>query len=145
MPGTRLQPSDREFFDALDRVVYGNPFSDEREQLVQRLAPGPSGQQIGPDHEALTRKVEPMLRPYADADNLPRLDAEDRRIVQTAFLYVCCHPHVPQLDDLISRAVSEAEMPPADRVARSVIGELARCGLDEAAGARFFAFFYQLR
>src|SRR6476620_10281441 len=88
MPGTRLQPSEREFLSALDRVVYGNPFSDEREQIVQRLVPGSSGQEIGPDREKLTHKVEPLLRAYADADKLQRLDAEDRGLVQTACLYV---------------------------------------------------------
>jgi sigma-54 specific flagellar transcriptional regulator A len=145
MASARLQSSEREFLSALDRIVYGNPFSDEREQVVQRLVPGSSGQEIGPDREALTRKVEPVLRAYADVDKLNRLDAEDRRWVQSAFLYVCYHRHVPQIDELISRELSEHTTPPTERIAQSVIGELARCGIDEDSGARYFAFYYQLR
>ena len=145
MAGARLKASEREFLAALERVVYGNPFSDERAQLIQRLVPGATSAELVVDQEALRRMVEPRLRPYTDANELQRLNSEERLLVQNAFHYVCYHHHIPQLDDLIAREVAQNEAPPADRVARSVIVELAQCGIDEDAAARYFAFYYQLR
>src|SRR6267143_2051960 len=40
MPLARLNASDREFFAALADVVFGNPFTQQRDQLIVRLAPG---------------------------------------------------------------------------------------------------------
>jgi DNA-binding NtrC family response regulator len=145
MAGARLKASEREFFVALGRVIYGNPFSDERAQVIQRLVPGATSAELVLDQEALRRMVEPRLRPYTDANQRQRLNAEDRRHVQNAFLYVCYHRHLPQIDDVIDREVARQETPPTERIARSVIVELAQCGIDEDASTRYFAFFYQLR
>src|SRR5258708_4101594 len=145
MAGARLKASEREFFAALGRAVYGNPFSDERARLIQRLVPGATGEELALDQEALRRMVEPRLRPYSDADELQRLNTEDRRNVQTAFLYVCYHRHLPQIDELIAREVARQETPSTERIARSVIVELKQCGIDEDAAIRYFAHFYQLR
>ena len=145
MAGARLKASEREFFAALERVIYSNPFSDERAQLIRRLVPGATSEELVLDQEALRRMVEPRLRPYTDANELQRLHAEDRRHVQIAFLYVCYHHHLPQIDDLIAREVARQETPSTERIARSVMVELAQCGIDEDAASRYFAYFYQLR
>jgi sigma-54 dependent transcriptional regulator, flagellar regulatory protein len=141
----RLEAAEREFFGALDRVVYGNPFSDERAQLIQRLVPGSTSTNVLLDREALARLVEPRLRRFSSSAELRRLSAEDCRQVQSGFLYVCYHRHVPPLDELIAREVARREAPPVDRIATSVIGELAGCGIGEEEAARCFAFFFQLR
>src|SRR6185436_17928439 len=145
MGATRLQAAEREFLVALHRVVYGNPFSDERAQLIQRLVPAATLAELAADREALPRIVETHLRDYAEAEAVQRLNAEDRRLVQNAFHYVCYHHHVPQIDELIAREVAREEAPPTDRIARSVIAELTQCGFDEEAATRYFALFYQLR
>ena len=145
MAGSRLKPAEREFFAALQRVVYGNPFSEERAQAVQRLLPGVTTAELMRDREALPRIVESRLRAYAGAEALQRLAAEDRPRVLNAFHYVCYHHHVPQLDDLIAREVASDETPAADRIARSVIAELAQCGMDEDTATRFLGYFWQLR
>ncbi len=145
MAANRLKPPEREFFTALERVVYGNPFSDARAQVIQRLVPGATSAELAADQEALRRMVEPRLRPYADGDELRRLNAEDRAVLQNAFLYVCYHHHLPQIDDLIARDLARHEPPAADRIASSVIAELAQCGIDEDVAIHYFAFFFQLR
>lgn len=145
MASTRLKPAEREFFVALWPVVYGNPFSDARAQNIQRLVPGASSAELMLDQEALRRIVEPRLRLYTDASQLQNLNTEDRLRVQTAFIYVCYHHHLPQLDDLIVREAARQQSPPTERIARSVIVELAQCGIDEDAANRYFAFFYQMR
>jgi hypothetical protein len=145
MASTQLGVAEREFFTALDHIVYGNPFSDERARLIQTLVPGASREQLLRDREALARTVEPRLRAYADPAQLQRLNAEDRRQVQSAFLYVCYQRHVPPIDELIAREIARNESPNADRIATSVISELAGCAIDEEAAVRCFAYFYQLR
>jgi hypothetical protein len=145
MADTRLKASEREFFAALEGVVYGNSFSDEREKVVQRLVPGASVADLARDREALPRLVKPWLVPYSEPGALERLDEADRKLVQVGFLYVCYHRHVPAIDELIARHVAGKEAPPADRIASSVTEELARCGLDEDAALHYFAFYFQLR
>lgn len=145
MGSAQLKAAEREFFVALDGIVYGNPFTDERARLIEMLVPGATSEELSVDREALTRMVEPRLRMFSDPAELQRLNAEDRRQVQSAFLYVCYHHHVQLLDELIAREVARQEAAPADRIATSVIGELAGCGIDEDAATRYFAFFYQLR
>ncbi len=145
MAGGRLKASEREFFAALERVIYVNPFSDERAKVIQRLVPGATSAELVLDQEALRRMVEPRLRNYGNAAELERLNVEDLRLVQNAFLYVCYHRHLPQIDDLIAREVARHETPPTERIARSVTAELAQCRIDEDAATRYFAFFYQLR
>ncbi len=145
MANARLKPSEREFFAALGRVMYGNPFSDERAQVIQRLVPGATSAELVIDQEALRRMVEPRLLPYADAGELQRLNYEERVHVQNAFLYVCYHHHLPPIDDLIVHEVARQETPPTEPIARSVVADLAQCGIDEVSAARYFAFFFQIR
>jgi hypothetical protein len=105
MPGTRLQPSEREFFATLDDVVYGNPFSDEREKAILRLVPGPrprtwrATQVRCADGRAALRRV-----PHASDAGAP--GREGPRAHALAFLYVCYHHHVAALDELIAREVA---------------------------------------
>ena len=58
---TRLTGSEREFFEALDRVAYGNPFDDARADLIGRLVPAATPAQLAADREALASVVRPRL------------------------------------------------------------------------------------
>jgi sigma-54 specific flagellar transcriptional regulator A len=138
-----LSPADREFFSALDRVVYGNPFSERREKLIQRLAPESSKGNLDADRDMLARLVEPRLRPYLDLSELQRMGADDRRLVQSGFLYVCYHKHVAAIDKLIDQQ-SDHETA-VHRVAQSVTSDLVGHGIDESLASRYFALFFQLR
>jgi hypothetical protein len=145
MGAARLSAAEREFLDALGRVVYGNPFSDERKELIGRLLARAGVDPAEPPREALASVVEPRLRPYRDAAVLAALEGRDRRLVDTAFLYVCYQRHVPALDALIERQAAGEEDGAAGEVAGAVIAELARCGFGEPAATRYFAIFFQLR
>jgi two-component system, NtrC family, response regulator HydG len=138
-----LSSSDREFFTALDRVVYGNPFSERREKLIQRLAPESSKGNLDADRDMLARLVEPRLRPYLDLSDLQRMAAEDRRLVQSGFLYVCYHRHVASIDKLIDQRPDHETA--VHRIAQSVTSNLVGRGIDEPLASRYFALFFQLR
>src|SRR5438876_11889009 len=147
MPLARLNASDREFFAALADVVFGNPFTPERDQLIVRLAPGAPLGDLTSDREALARIVGPRLEPWLreGATALQKLSAEDRRLLEPGFLYVCYHRCVPQLDALIERQAGQGGAPLAVPFGDDAIADLVRSGFAEERAARFFALFFQLR
>src|SRR6266850_1275753 len=105
MAQDRLTAADREFFAALGRVAFLNPFSAARAELIVRLAPEARLGDLTADREALARVVGPRLAPLLGegAQALKRLSAEDRRLLEPAVFYVTYHRYVPQLDALIER------------------------------------------
>ena len=137
---------DRQFFEALADVVFGNPFTAKRDQLIVRLAPGAPLGDLTSDRDALARvvapKLEPLLRDGGAA--LRRLALEERLVVAPALLYVGYHRAVPHLDALIDRQVDKSAPLPVP-FGDEVIGGLVRSGFDEERAARYFALYYQLR
>jgi hypothetical protein len=147
MPQPRLSPADRPFFADLANVVYGNVFSANRAELIARLLPNVSPEDLGNDPEALARAVTPRLEPFLRAGglNLPGLADADRRLLEPAFLYVCYIRAVPQLDTLIERQAGKGGEPLPAPFADEVVGDLMRCGFDEERALRYFALYFQLR
>ena len=146
----KLTSADREFFAALADVVFGNPFSAQRNALIARLAPGakpPKPGDLRTEREALARVVTPRLEPFLSggAASLEGLSTEERRLVEPALLYVGYHRCVPQLDGLIERQSSRGGEPLPVPFGDEVIGELVRSGLAPEQAQRYFALYYQLR
>src|SRR2546423_8860569 len=143
----QLNASDRDFFAALANVVFGNPFTPQRDQLIVRLAPGAPLGDLTSDREALARVVGPRLEPWLreGASALQKLSAEDRRLLEPGFLYVCYHRCVPQLDALIERQAGQGGAPLAVPFGDDSIADLVRSGFPEERAVRFFALFFQLR
>ena len=141
MSSTRMSASDREFFVALADVVFGNPFSAKRAQLITRLAPGAKLGDLTQDREALVREVQPRLSPWLGKT----LNSEDRTVLEPVLLYVCYHRYVPQIDALIERQARQGGAPLTVAFADEAIGELVRAGFVESEAVRYFALFYQLR
>src|SRR5467141_1140269 len=138
MPQTRLAAADREFFAALADVVFGNPFTPQRAQLILRLVPGASLGDLTRDREALPRVVVPRLQRLQDQ----HLGDEERRLVEAALWYVCYHRAVPQIDALIERQAQQVGASLAVPFADEVIAELLHSGLPEERALRIFAFFF---
>ena len=147
MPPPRLSASDREFFAALADVVFGNPFTPQRAELIVRLAPGVPLGDMTTHREALAKVVAPRLGPWLNkgADTLRQLSAEDRRLLEPPLLYVAYHRCVPQLDALIERQAGQGGAPLAVPFGDEAIADLVRSGLPEVRAVRFVAFFFQLR
>jgi len=143
----RLPHLDREFFRALSEVVFGNPFSALRDQVIVRLAPSAPLGDLTSDREALARVVGPRLEPWLreGASGLRRLDAEDRRVLEPALLYVCYHRCVPEIDSLIERQAAKGGAPLTVPFGDEAIADLLRCGFPEERAARYFGLFFQLR
>src|SRR5437867_6641527 len=105
MSKSRLTRGDREFFAALDKIVFGNPFSGERAQKIARLVPDVPFGDLDINQEPLARVVERRLEPLlrGGAPALQRLEVEDRQLLEIGFLYACYHRYVPPIDALIER------------------------------------------
>jgi sigma-54 dependent transcriptional regulator, flagellar regulatory protein len=147
MSTARLSAPDQEFFAALADVVFGNPFTPQRDQLIVRLAPGAPLGDLTSDREALARVVGPRLEPWLreGAPALQKLSTEDRRLLEPGFLYVCYQRCVPQLDALIEAQAGKGGAPTAVPFADEAIADLVRSGFPEERAVRYFALFFQLR
>ena len=137
-----MSPADREFFQALADVVFGNPFSPERAALIVRLAPGAKPGDLTEDREALARLVTPRVAPWLKQTDL---SDEGRRLIEPALLYICYHRHVPMIDALIERQARQGGAPLAVSFADEALGDLVRSGFSEEESARYFSLFFQLR
>jgi sigma-54 specific flagellar transcriptional regulator A len=147
MPIASLGSSDREFFAALADVVFGNPFTPQRNELIVRLAPGVPLGDLTTHREVLAQVVGPRLRPWLQegAAALQRLGAEDRRLLEPPLLYVVYHRYVPQLDAHIEKQAAQRGAPLAVPFADDLIAELVRSGFPEERATHYFAMFFQLR
>jgi hypothetical protein len=123
-------------------VVFGNPFSLKRAELVAKLAPGTPFGDLTANREALARVVSARLG--SALEEARRLNAEERALLEPAVLYVCYHRYVPQLDALIERQAKGGAPLPVP-FAEEAIGSLVQSGFAEERAARFFSLFFQLR
>ena len=147
MPIRRLSAADREFFAALADVVFGNPFTRQRAELIARLAPEVPLGDMTTHREALAKVVAPRLAPWLreGVTALEPLSADDRRLLEPPLLYVAYHRYVPQLDALIERQAGQGGAPLTVPFADEVIAELGRSGFSEERAVRYLAMFFQLR
>src|SRR5256885_693597 len=138
MSKSRLTRGDREFFAALDKIVFGNPFSVERAQKIARLVPDVPFGDLDINQEPLARVVERRLEPLlrGGAPALQRLEVEDRQLLEIGFLYACYHRYVPPIDALIERQVTQGGSSPTGPFADEAI---ARLGSGHVFGERRFA------
>lgn len=139
--------ADREFFAALADVVFGNPFTPQRAELIVRLAPGVPLGDMTTHREVLAQVVGPRLGPWLHegAPALQRLSTEDRRLLEPPLLYVTYHRYVPRLDTLIERQAGQGGAPLAVPFGDEAIADLVRSGFPEERAVRYFALFFQLR
>src|SRR5687768_10946063 len=139
MPIASLGSSDREFFAALADVVFGNPFTPQRNELIVRLAPGVPLGDLTTHREVLAQVVGPRLRPWLQegAAALQRLGAEDRRLLEPPLLYVVYHRYVPQLDAHIEKQAAQRGAPLAVPFADDLIAELVRSGFPEERATHY--------
>jgi Sigma-54 interaction domain len=139
----RLSDSERDFLSALSGVVFGNPFTPERAKLILRLAPGT----VLAHREALAQVVATrlgaLLRQGVEA--LKLLSADDRRLLETALLYVAYHRYVPQIDAHIERQASAGGEALTVDFGKEALAELVQSGFSEERAGRYFALFFQLR
>ncbi len=136
-----VRSEDRKFFAELADVVFANPFSAERAAVILQLVPGARPEDLQ-DRETLARAVQTRLTPWLHNS---RPDAEERRVIEPALLYVAYHRYVTQIDALIERQAQKSGPPLTVSFADELIGDLVRLGFSEEASGRYLALYFQLR
>src|SRR5262249_34865122 len=120
-------------------------FTRQRDQLIVRLAPNAPLGDLTSDREALARVVGPRLEPWLKEGAAVGLSLDDRHVLEPAFLYVCYHRCVPQIDSLIERQAVKGGAPLAVPFGDDAVADLVRSGFAEERAVRYFALFFQLR
>lgn len=143
----KLNSADREFFQIVSETAFCNPFSEQRAQLDARIV-GHTIQPFAEFHLAeMTGTVSRRVRKLEDDGlaDVRRFRAEDRALMQTAFLFEIYHQHYEDLDLLILDQLRLGIQSAPVSFADEVLAGLKRRGIPPNDGVRFFAIFYQLR
>ena len=103
----RLSTEDRDFFAPLGRVIFMNPFSEEREALLGRVSPGHAGEASRLDPKAYAFVTEVGRRidrlDQRGRSTLQQFGDRDSEVMQPVFLYQVYHRYVAELDAVIHK------------------------------------------
>jgi DNA-binding NtrC family response regulator len=144
-----LQPEDREFFSLWARMIFTNPFSDERAEseallsLPQGRAPGKGRHPFTAMLPALNSRIRGLERRGVGV--LQRFQGEDRTLVEYAFLFQVYHQYLDDLDELIELQLAAGDEPAKAPFAEAVLVKLRERGLSEEESLGYLGLFYQLR
>jgi len=148
MKSTRgLSAEQKEFFTAVSRAAFCNPFSEARLELDLRIADAPPGV----DRTELTDRV--IARNAESIGALERdgiyklsdLPSDDARAMRTAYLFEIFHRYLDDFDEHIRRQISNPEKPLTLRFASDIMSAFHNRGFSEMEAVRYLAFFFQMR
>ena len=144
----QLEAEDRALFSQVARIVFTNPFSDERAQLDAEIAGGTEGKASSRDH--MTRGVERVSARLARLEEaggarLHLYRAEDRDNLAYTFLFDTYHRFRDAFDELIAEQLRSGDESVSVPFATEALGVLERRGFSSEEALRDFGLFYQLR
>jgi DNA-binding NtrC family response regulator len=142
-----LTKADRRFLRDVEQVIFGNPFSAEREPRLGRLIAGARSDDVPRDFATLTGVVRARMQSY-EVDGIVdrrRFGSEDRPLVDAALLSQAYNRVVPDLDRLIERQAGGAGGLEPVSFGDRTLADLVVSGFSEAEASQFFALFFQVR
>ena len=141
----RLSAGDRNFFSQVSRIIFMNPFHEERAAILDRLTAGQARGPGEPGTDSILPAVDAKIAnlEHKGLGTIARFEGDERRMMETVFLYQVYHRFVAELDKLIERQLQRrtGELSFADEL----LGQLGARGFSEQDALRYFAIFYQLR
>ncbi|NIR32664.1 MAG: sigma-54-dependent Fis family transcriptional regulator [Gammaproteobacteria bacterium] len=148
-----LSSDDRRFFSVLARIIFTNPFGEERAEVEALASAGevPTHRDAGGVGEHHFGKIVPALDARIEkleGRGLGRLDkfsGTDRTLLEHAYLFQIFHLFVDDLDRLIRTQLERGNEPAPAPFAKDLIARLGRRGFAEADALRYAGLFYQLR
>jgi len=143
----KLNIPEKEFFTLVDRAAFVNPFSDERLELDRQISgasgPLPAIQII---RQALARLADQIGELEATGRaSLAKFAGDDRRALQSAFLFDIYHRFADSFDRHIQEQIRSGDTPIKVLFAPEVFRHFSLRGFSEEAAQRYFAFFFQMR
>lgn len=144
-----LQPEDREFFSLWARLIFTNPFSDDRAEsealmsLFHSRGSGRRRHRFTAILPALNSRIRRLER--HGLGTLQCFHGKDRSLVEYAFLFQVYHQHLEDLDTLIELQLNAGDRPVKAAFGEGVLVKLRERGFTEEEALAFLGLFYQLR
>ncbi|MFA5344050.1 MAG: sigma 54-interacting transcriptional regulator [Kiritimatiellia bacterium] len=144
----KLSEEDRAFFRLVGEAAFSNPFGDERAAMDLKII-GPSAHRMSAER-ALKKMMETVAGRVAKLDaaghgDVRRFAGEDRKLVETTFLFDAFHKLIDAFDRLILDQIEAGDTPLPAAFAASARSLMTRRGFTAEAFKHYFAVFYQLR
>ncbi len=148
MKKLKLTGQEHKTVTALSRVIYANPFSDERAEADRAFAG------ISPDIEyeermqrVIDEAVEVTARLVAAGKgDIRGFSGDNRILMENTFLFDVYHRFAHPFDELITRQVEQkTDTPSAVPFAQEAIGMLEGFGFSHDEAVHYFSVFFQMR
>ncbi len=144
-----LSIEDRNFLTRVVKVAYSNPFSDEPDQLNDLMSGALPSSDAKHEHHfsRLAQVIEYRLKELAQKGirTLNDVANNDRRLLESTFLFEVFHLFTDQFDTLIEQQQKQPEKPVSAPFAEDVIERFRERGFTTKSSYRYLALFYQLR
>lgn len=149
MGNIALNEDDRDFFSVLSKVVYSNPFDDERVAIIKLLSPEYKIDLARPDHQfnwiapALNERIAKL-----ESNGLSTIRCvqdKDREVMEDVFLFQVYLRFVESFDKLINSQALKPNISLNVPFAEEAISQLINRGFTDQDSLNYFAFFYQIR
>ncbi|MCK4910034.1 MAG: sigma-54-dependent Fis family transcriptional regulator [Thermodesulfovibrionales bacterium] len=148
MARKKLSASQREALGRLSRIIFANPFSDEREAADHAFVHIPDGTPYNERMDMVIDEAGRLIASLVDSGNRDIRDfrGQDRTLLENAFLFEVFHHLGPSFDELISEQFTRKDDYPCPvSFAGEAISMIERYGFSHDEAVHYFCFFFQMR
>jgi DNA-binding NtrC family response regulator len=144
--GKRLDTQQQEFFKAITRAIYANPFSKKRREedvTLTGLSPETKEQEILARLIDLVAEQVRGLQKH-NMGSLGYFNGEERDLVRNLFVFHLFHKYIDPLDQHIQQQSTISTPMPLD-CGEAIMQDLLQCGCTAQEAERYLALFFQMR
>lgn len=148
MARNKLSSGEREALHRLSRIIFANPFSDEREAADHAFVRIPEDTPYEERMDLVIEEAARQTRKLADSGkgDVGEFRGKDRTLLENAYLFEVFHKLGPSFDELISDQFTRKDDYPCPvSFAGEGIGMIERYGFSHEEAVHYFCFFFQMR
>lgn len=145
--GAVLNSEERSFFDLVQKAVFANPFSDERQDLNLRITGRYHQKKAQGDVSAVVQEVAGHIQKLEaqKRHDYRRYKGQDRQMVKSAILFNVFHNFIPSFDQLISDQMAAGNEILQAKFAGDALALMEKRGFSTKQACRYFELFFQMR
>lgn len=143
----KLSARDREFLGLLAEAAATNPFSDEYNALLLKIAECDASAPAEDRYKKIVARMSGEVRRMEEGLSIDvrQYAGDDRQLLSHAIMFDVYHRYLPSLDQLISSQIEAGERLVPAPFADELLRLLARRGFSDGEAQRYFAILYQIR
>lgn len=147
MKKAKLTSQERETLRKVRRVIFANPFSEERTKADANISGQPPNASQKAIYEANLHNISNVIDQIVAAGrgNVQQYGGDDRELFEYGVLYYIYLTFIDHFDALIKQQVREGDKPCKVKFADDAIDMALKRGFQEQDALRYFAMSYQLR